>query len=108
MIWAWLAIVMGVLVIATRLPLVLRPIETLWTWRKMLGTDGRVRILGLVYVALTVVCLVGAEQAAASEPDAAPASILLIFGVMCAGGADWTLTRPPPNKARPLPRRLRL
>ena len=23
-------------------------------------------------------------------------------------GADWTLTRPPPNKARPLPRRLRL
>ena len=23
-------------------------------------------------------------------------------------GADWTLTRPPPNKARPLPRRLHL
>ncbi len=47
----------GILVIATRGPLIFAPHETLAYYRKLFETDGRVRLLGLLFTALGLALL---------------------------------------------------
>jgi hypothetical protein len=74
--WAWLAIGIGVLIIATRAPLILRPAETLELYRAAWATNTRARALGVVYLAAAVPCFV-----AALELRGPPRQIFTALGV---------------------------
>jgi hypothetical protein len=87
--WAWLAIGIGVLIIATRAPLILRPAETLELYRAAWATNTRARALGVVYLAAAVPCFV-----AALELRGPPRQIFTALGVGLVGVTAWTLAAP--------------
>jgi len=93
MSWAVVAIVFGILILVTRAPLLIRPDETLASFDRLintvLGTDARVRVLGVVYIVIAAACL--------TLSDSAPSGLRLairIIGAACVGAAVWTLLAP--------------
>jgi hypothetical protein len=86
---AWLAIVLGVLMIATRTPLVVRPAETLDFYRRLFETDARVRATGLFYFGLGV-----ASYWAAADTSGLLRQALGFLIVAFLGMTIWTWAAP--------------
>ena len=89
MSWEWIAIVFGILIVLTRLPLVLRPPQALTLYRGMWATDGRARALGCLYLAIALACLGAAVDTSGLVTD-----LLLALAGVCLAAAVWALAAP--------------
>jgi hypothetical protein len=89
MSWAWLAIGFGALIIVTRLPLIVRPSETLELYRGLWATDARARGFSVLYVMLGVACFLVAR-----ETSGTPHQILVALTLALGAIAVWLLAAP--------------
>ncbi len=87
MSWPWILIAIGALVVVTRAPLIFRP--TLTLYRGLWATNGRVRALGGLYVALGLASILGAGQT-----TGVPSQLLLALAAVLLGIATWLLAAP--------------
>jgi hypothetical protein len=82
-----LYVLLGVLIIATRGPMIFVPQATLRVLRRLVATDARVRVIGLLVVPLAA--------AAIQVPPGRPgAEVLRVLGWIWAGAALWIVLAP--------------
>ncbi|MCP4007334.1 MAG: hypothetical protein GY725_24390 [bacterium] len=79
-------IVLGILIIASRAPLVFAPQATLLFYRQMVATNGRVRALGVVVAGLGLAMLISGRNS-----DAGAELALFWFGVFMSAVAGGLL-----------------
>lgn len=98
MSWAWLAILLGALIVGSRSSLIFDPKGTIELYQRitaaLLGTDLRVRTLGVVYAAFAALCFAGGGASGHDPRSAGLVSILMVVGVLCVGAAIWTIAFP--------------
>ena len=87
--WAWIDIVLGVLVILYRGPLVFSPIRTIEVRERILGTNTRARLAGALLLAFAVAFFVRS-----GETSATVGLGLVILAGACLAAALWMLSIP--------------